>query len=186
MKTFRTILALSLLSVWACAHADDEADHSRDPIPPGYEIPEGFVPKVGAIFPQFRLRDMHGNSVELSKFRGSYTVVNFFFSSCAPCIRDVPALNAFMKENSGINVVAITFEPSESAHHFALERGFHWPVLVEAQDYFDAIGVLSFPSFVLLDKDGRMVSATYGNRLGGEDGTVTAAGLSKWVRSLTP
>jgi peroxiredoxin len=166
--------------------AAQEIDHSRDPIPPGYAVPEGFIPAAGQLFPNFELPSSVGTSTSLESFRGAPTVIGFFFSSCGPCIRDVPALNKFQVENPEINVVAITFESVETAVSFIEEQHFQWPVLVEAQDYFDSIGVLAFPSFALLDASGRMLDATYGNRLGGEDGTVTTEGLQKWVRSHSP
>lgn len=174
----RALLAL-LLAV-TCSVGASAEDLSE------YKVPTGFLPQVGEQLPTFTLHRLDGGSASLATFAGRPLVATFFFSDCAPCVRDVGALNAFAASNSGLGVVAITFDTAERATRFVQEHGLGWPVLVEAQAYFDQIGVLAFPSFVVVDHQGVLVGATYGNRLGGEDGTVTASGLEAWVRSMLP
>lgn len=65
-------------------------------------------------------------------------------------------------------------------------NGLKWPVLANAEGTLDSWGVLAFPSFMLLDTNGILVSATYGNRLSNGDGYLTSTGISKWVKSVLP
>ena len=174
----RAVLALILLMAASVCVAEDDLSQ--------YMVPSGFLPVVGEPLPSFELAQLNGGKVSLASFAGHPLVVTFFFSDCAPCVREVGALNAFSKSNPALGVVAITFDTADRASRFAREHGLEWPILVDAQSYFDRIGVLSFPSFALLDEHGVLLGATYGNRLGGEDGAVTAKGLHRWVKSLVP
>lgn len=174
----RVVFALLLLTTApSCLGGEDLSQ---------YKVPDGFLPVVGEPLPPFELARLDGGTAGLATFAGRPLVITFFFSDCAPCVRDVGALNTFAASNPDFGVVAITFDAEARAARFVREHGLDWPVLVDAQAYFDAMGVLAFPAFALLDERGVLLGATYGNRLGGEDGTVTAEGLDRWVRSLVP
>ena len=48
----------------------------------------------GSTFPQFEGKDLDGNSVDSSLFaNNAFTVVNFWFSGCKPCVGELSKLN---------------------------------------------------------------------------------------------
>ena len=59
----------------------------------------------GTAFPQFEGNDLEGNPVDNSLFAGNaFTVVNFWFNGCKPCVDemdDLDALNQRIKEQGG-------------------------------------------------------------------------------------
>ena len=64
-------------------------------------------------FPQFEGKDLDGNSVDSSLFaNNAFTVVNFWFSGCKPCVDemdDLDALNQRIKEQGG-EVIGVNTE----------------------------------------------------------------------------
>jgi len=44
--------------------------------------------------PDFKLSDLNGNSVVLSSMRGKVVLLDFWSSSCGPCIREMPMIEA--------------------------------------------------------------------------------------------
>ena len=49
----------------------------------------------GTAFPQFEGNDLEGNPVDNSLFAGNaFTVVNFWFNGCKPCVEELDDLNA--------------------------------------------------------------------------------------------
>ena len=53
------------------------------------------VPRTGHRFPKFEGSDLEGNPVDNSLFAGNaFTVVNFWFNGCKPCVEELDDLNA--------------------------------------------------------------------------------------------
>lgn len=52
----------------------------------------------GPMFPSFKGSDLEGNAVDESIFKGKVTVVNFWFSTCSPCVAELGDLDALDKE----------------------------------------------------------------------------------------
>jgi thiol-disulfide isomerase/thioredoxin len=66
--------------------------------------------KVGERATDFTLRDLAGKPVRLSELRGSVVLLDFWASWCAPCKKELPALEALQKKykDSGKKVVVLT------------------------------------------------------------------------------
>ncbi len=47
--------------------------------------------------PDFSVTDMSGKKYTLAGLRGKVIVLNFWFTTCAPCIAEMPGLNAIRK-----------------------------------------------------------------------------------------
>ncbi len=152
----------------------------------GYKVPDGFRLKIGTMLPSVELQGLDNRVHNTQELRGKPTVVSFFTSHCSPCIREIPALNQFMAQNPEFQVVAISPDGIESSASIQKKHGLKWPIFVNAESTLDSWGVLAFPSFVLLDAKGVIVSATYGNCLSDGDGYATSVGISRWVKSVLP
>ncbi len=130
----------------------------------------------GKDFPAFKLRATDGSVVDNASLRGRYTVLNFYFSECAPCIKEVPMLNDFVERNKEYGALAVTFDSPDEAKQFAQRTRFNWRTLANAKELIDQVGVKAFPSFALLDPSGVVVAT--GNSM---DIGMQGATLDKWV-----
>lgn len=106
--------------------------------------------------------------VSLASLRGQVVLVNFWVFTCGNCTRSLPSLRAFYKafHADGLEIVGIhtpEFPPYAGEHdkgNVQKALGVHdvtWPV---AQDNdratWDLYGVRYWPTFVLIDKQGRI------------------------------
>ena len=124
----------------------------------------------GDAFPQFQGKDLDGNDVDNSLFaNNAFTVVNFWFNGCKPCVQELDDLNALNErikaqggEVVGINVE--TLSGNEQGIELAKQilemtgakyRNIYFDANSEAGTF--ALGIMAFPTTYVFDRNGRIV-----------------------------
>lgn len=73
--------------------------------------PPGLAPLAsGAPMPEIGLSDLSGRPRTLGEWRGRPLLINFWASWCTPCIRELPLLAEFGREQSEIVVLAVALD----------------------------------------------------------------------------
>jgi peroxiredoxin len=115
--------------------------------------------QAGAEAPGFTVSDIKGNSYRLSDLKGKIIVLNFWFTSCVPCINEMPELNKLnekYKDNPGIVFIAITYDPDERVKDFLAKRVFNYPVVTGQKALIERYGISSYPTNIIVDKSGHV------------------------------
>ena len=90
---------------------------------------------LGRLAPDIVGPTLDGEVFSIDDQRGRWVVVNFFSTTCIPCIREHPELVAFQSSHmaaADATVVSIAFDDSaDNVRRFFAENGGDWPVLVE-------------------------------------------------------
>ena len=143
----------------------------------------------GTTFPQFEGSDLEGNPVDNSLFAGNaFTVVNFWFNGCKPCVEELDDLNALNEKvkAQGGEVVGINTETLDSnqqgidaakkllAAKGASYRNIYFASGSEAGKF--ALNIMAFPTTYVFDRDGNVVGQPL---LGGIDKEENLAALQK-------
>ena len=124
--------------------------------------------KVGELAPNFAARDLHGNVVRLSQFRGRAVVLTFFALWCHPCEEELPVLEKLQHEaGARATVLAVSYNdlPPDS-RAFANRLGVTFPVLLENGENTIAkhYGVHEIPITFFIDARGVVAAApVYGS-----------------------
>ena len=146
-----------VLAVLLCAGCPGSA-------PEGAEGEKAQVPASPA--PEFSLPDLEGNRVQLSALRGRVVVVDFWATWCAPCVFQIPVLNAFHEQHAGDGVVvlgvSVDLDGDAAVREFAEEYGVKYPILLGDESLAREFGALGFPSLFVIAPDGSVDSSHIG------------------------
>ena len=105
--------------------------------------------------PATELKLLNSENIKLSDFEGKPTVLSFWFTQCAPCIKEMPALETLKKKyGSNINFVAITFNTANEVKSFLTKKEFNYQHVIDAQKFIHEIGLNTYPRNIILDKKG--------------------------------
>jgi thiol-disulfide isomerase/thioredoxin len=105
--------------------------------------------------------DADGKALDLTKFKGKMTLVNFWATWCAPCVRELPSLDRLKRarENDDFQVETIS---EDRGGKIAIVDFFKRAGITSVPQYSDTEAVYgrllnfqSLPTTILLDADGR-------------------------------
>lgn len=145
--------------------------------------------QTASTFPQFEGKDLDGNSVSSSLFAdNAFTVVNFWFSGCKPCVAELgelDKLNQTAKQQGGevIGINTETLDGNADAIATAKEilqtkgatyRNIYFDSSSDAGTF--ALGIMAFPTTYVFDRNGNAVGEPL---LGGIDNADNLAQLEK-------
>jgi thiol-disulfide isomerase/thioredoxin len=95
---------------------------------------------------------------------GRPTVVNFFSSTCAPCIREMPALERVHRRRRDVSFVGIDVQDDVSTgRRFVKRTGITYEALRDPPaDLLRAVDGIGLPTTMVLDGSGRVVATHTG------------------------
>jgi thiol-disulfide isomerase/thioredoxin len=115
--------------------------------------------EIGAVkrLPEFDLARLDGGRARSSDLRGRVSLVNFFFETCVPCIKEAPMLSAFRRKHPEYAYLAVTNDPAVEAGRFVEQRKLDWPVAIDAAPLIAALRIKGYPTYLLVAADGRIL-----------------------------
>lgn len=165
------VLLVSVVGGWALSRSSDDVDAKLTN--PGVEQTPGIgtnANNTGKKFEFVPVDDvLTGSAVTITPM-GKPMVVNFWFSTCEPCKREMPALTK-AAETYGMSVNFIGINPndtSESASAFLKKYGIKYANYLDDGDQLTKAGVKTMPTTVFVDADGYIVT-THAGELTFED-----------------
>ena len=110
-----------------------------------------------------------GEERRLAEYQGKYVLLNFWATWCAPCRKEMPALNALQKEFGGDAFEVVTLATGrnslEGINRFFEEEGIDaLPVLLDPKQLVAReMAVLGLPITVIIDPEGREIARLRGD-----------------------
>jgi thiol-disulfide isomerase/thioredoxin len=157
MRRVAVLLAAGLLLVAASCTGDDD-----EPAAPDDPAAIDGVSLEGDDIGDFTLAGLGPDAatIALPDLRGRPVVVNFFASTCAPCVREMPALEAVHQELAGdVAFVGVAVaDRADDALELVERTGVTYDLAADPTgEVFAAAGSSLLPSTIVLDADGEVV-----------------------------
>jgi peroxiredoxin len=108
--------------------------------------------------PDFKLADLNGNSVALSSMRGKVVLLDFWSSSCGPCVREMPMIEEVGEAHKADLIVwGVSFDQPDRDKKWLLQHQWTLPTLSDTEyAVSDLYKVSGIPALVLIGADGKV------------------------------
>ena len=154
-------LFVGVVGGWALSRSSDGTDADLSLSSTGIPVN---TDTTGKQFEFVELHTLDGESVTISTGENRPMVVNFWFSTCEPCKREMPAFAAASLEYEGrIDFVGINPNDSgERARSFMEKMGVTYPNYLDDGDQMAKARVATMPTTFFLSADGAIVARDTG------------------------
>ncbi|MCA9242372.1 MAG: TlpA family protein disulfide reductase [Phycisphaerales bacterium] len=131
-------------------------------------LAQAALPKVGAEFPNFKVKSLteDNKEFELKDFRGKVVVVDFWATWCRPCVAEVPHLVKLYKEyhEKGLEIVSISLDQSVAkCKKFVEQNEMTWKHSCDGKGWETELvrkhGIGGIPAMFVIGRDGVIVAA---------------------------
>jgi peroxiredoxin len=114
--------------------------------------------ELGKAAPGFKLKDLDGQTVSLGSLEGRYVIINYWSTSCTPCVNEMPHLQEFYDEMDKDKIALLLINGGESedaVKRFCNDNNYTMPVLLDSKLSFAEIyKIRYFPTTFFIDPEG--------------------------------
>lgn len=130
----------------------------------GPKTPTESSDNSGQAAPAFTLDTIDGQQVSLADYKGKVVLIDFWSTTCKPCLQEMPELVEIYKarKDKGFEILAIATDPPETVANVrpvAKNHGMIFPVLLdeesEVMDLYNPKGTLPFT--LIVNRSGNIV-----------------------------
>ena len=117
--------------------------------------------------PDFALKDINGQTVKLSEYRGKVVVLNYWATWCGPCKVEIPWFMDFQKtyKDRDFAVLGISMDDDgwTSVKPYLEAKKINYRVMIATEELSKQYGGLeSLPTTFVIDREGRIAAVHVG------------------------
>lgn len=109
-----------------------------------------------AQMPNFSVETIEGRKLALDDFKGKYLVINWWSTTCRPCLLEMPGLNKLVekyKSRTDVEFIAIAHDEKEKLENFLTKRAFIYEQTLSNAEVVSTFG-LSWPKHIVVSPQG--------------------------------
>lgn len=102
----------------------------------------------------FSVTDTEGHRWSNETTLGKPLLINFWYTGCGPCIREMPELSGWTDAYPEVNFLAVTWNTQEEIQKIVDRQGFRFHQVAGDKTLWEMFAVKQTPTTVLIDKEG--------------------------------
>ena len=112
--------------------------------------------KLGEKAPNYLVRSIKGKKFKSKNLLGKVVVLNFWFTTCPPCKKELPHLNKLKEKFNGkeVEFIAIALDAEYKIDKFLKQNPFNYDIVEDGRWIAEKFDVKSYPSNIIIDKKG--------------------------------
>ncbi len=159
LKLIWLVRILILLLMPAVAYAEHASFDKMGIVPP----------KISKPAPDFALKNVQGDSIKLSDYKGKVILLNFWATWCGACKEEMASMQNLYSslKADGVEVLAISIDRwnEDRVQEFARDNNLSFPVLLDQdQKVRRQYHVMGLPTSYLIDAEGKIRGYASGAR----------------------
>ena len=124
--------------------------------------------------PTFKVQSLDGKIFSSPELKGKVVVLNLWFVNCPHCIEEIKALNTIVdnySSNNEVGLIGLAINNKVQLENFLKKNPFKYSIVPDAGDFMllafgdkqkDNSYYLPFPTHVVIDRNGKIISKTNG------------------------
>lgn len=115
--------------------------------------------KTGESFSKIKTTDMHGNKINTKNLKGKIIAVNYWFTTCIPCVTEMPELNKIVdkyKNDSSVVFISIALDDANTIEKFLKLHPFKYAIIDDGRFLANDNNITSYPTNVVVDQNGKV------------------------------
>jgi thiol-disulfide isomerase/thioredoxin len=108
------------------------------------------------------LKDLSGNNMKIPT-ENKITVVNFWSTTCIPCIEEMDSLNLLVHQFPNVKFIAISPDSLFTTTKFLSKKRFDYDIASQCQEIISSFFVTAYPTHLVYDKNGVLQNIIIGN-----------------------
>jgi peroxiredoxin len=132
-----------------------------------------FPEKLSTDADRWRLTTIAGDTISLSQFKGQVLFINFWSTTCMPCIEEMPGIEKLRSslKDTRVQFLAVTTEPRSEVKNFLAKSKLAIPVYLSDALPPSQLSPTGFPTTYIVSPEGTVVFKHSGILNWDDDGT---------------
>lgn len=127
------------------------------------------------------LKNHYGELKSIEDYKGKVLLMDFWFSGCTPCLNDMKNFPSLLeKYPDNLAIMSVTFDADTLTQRLLTEKKGRWNFLIAdnpnwtfshnkfGKDYIKRLNINSYPTYLLFNKKGELISTPFSALLGVE------------------
>ena len=118
-------------------------------------------------FPDFNLKSLKGNSYQLSQFKDQYLVLNFWYTTCGKCKKELPDIEALAQKYKyrDIAFLNISLNEEHTLNNYLDGKNYQVETLPMNKKYvLDSLSIRLFPTYLIIDPNKKVINVSNNSR----------------------